>query len=75
VREVLGGLFRSGRGRTIAWNVLVAFLPSALIGLLLHDVITGELFDPLPVGLGLIAGGVLIFLVEGRQCSRRPRTA
>ena len=63
---MLGSFATRRESRTVPWNLLLAFLPSAALGVLLHDAITAELFLPIPVGLGLVAGALLIFLVEGR---------
>ncbi len=45
-------------------NVLVAFLPSAFVGLLFHKKIKEFLFGPLPVVGALIVGGLAIILFE-----------
>src|SRR6185436_11751511 len=45
-------------------NVVVAFLPSAVIGLALIDYIEAMLASPLIVAVALIAGGVAILVVE-----------
>lgn len=47
-------------------NVLVAFMPAAVIGFLAHDVIQAYLFNPLVVAFMLIFGGVLILWAERR---------
>lgn len=45
-------------------NLLIAFLPAAIMGLLLHRTITTYLFNPLTVAWALIVGGVLILVIE-----------
>ena len=45
-------------------NLLIAFLPAAVTGLLLHDKITTYLFNPLTVAGALIVGGMLILIIE-----------
>jgi undecaprenyl-diphosphatase len=45
-------------------NLMVAFLPAAVVGFLTHDWIKGELFNPGVVAVALIAGGVVILLIE-----------
>ena len=48
-------------------NLFVAFLPLAILGLLLEDPIEAVLFAPIPVAIALIVGGVLILWAEKRQ--------
>ena len=45
-------------------NILLAFLPSAVLGLLLKDYIDIMLGSPMIVGWALIAGGVAILAIE-----------
>jgi undecaprenyl-diphosphatase len=45
-------------------NLIVAFIPAALLGLLAGDFIKGYLFKPVPVALAFIVGGVIILLVD-----------
>jgi undecaprenyl-diphosphatase len=62
---VLVGLFER---KAISWrfvrNVLVAFLPAAVIGFLLIKQIEGLLGDPLVVPVTMILGGIAILVVE-----------
>ena len=48
-------------------NLFVAFLPLAILGLLLEDPIETLLFKPIPVAIALVVGGVLILWAEKRQ--------
>src|SRR5262245_15780742 len=50
--------------RRFAINLMVAFLPAAIVGLLAHDWIKEHLFTPITVAWALIVGGVGILLVE-----------
>ncbi len=59
------GLGRGGKGRKMAFNLALGFLPSAIVGLLLHDLIERELFSPVWVAWGLVIGGIGILVVEG----------
>lgn len=52
------------QGVRFARNILVAFLPSAVLGLLLKDYIDVLLGSPEVVGWALIAGGVAILAIE-----------
>src|SRR6185503_12343723 len=45
-------------------NILIAFLPSAILGLLLIDQIEKLLGDPLVVPVTLILGGIAILVIE-----------
>jgi undecaprenyl-diphosphatase len=45
-------------------NLLVAFLPAALVGFLTHEWIKERLFKPAVVAVALVVGGVLILLIE-----------
>ena len=47
-------------------NLLVAFIPAAVLGLLFSKYIKGYLFHAVPVALAFIVGGVVILLVENR---------
>ncbi|HEX6860282.1 MAG TPA: undecaprenyl-diphosphate phosphatase [Caulobacteraceae bacterium] len=50
--------------RRFAISVLLAFLPSAVVGLLLHDFIKGVLFNPTIVCVTLILGGFALLALE-----------
>ncbi|MEO6058300.1 MAG: undecaprenyl-diphosphate phosphatase [Gemmatimonadales bacterium] len=45
-------------------NLAIAFLPAAIVGLLAHDWIKARLFTPVVVASALVAGGLLILLIE-----------
>jgi undecaprenyl-diphosphatase len=57
--------------RSFWLKIFFAFLPAAVIGFLLHDWITDNLFNPTVVGVMLIVGGVIFLVVESRPL--RPR--
>ncbi|MDL1865893.1 undecaprenyl-diphosphate phosphatase [Betaproteobacteria bacterium PRO4] len=50
-----------------ALNLLIAFLPAAVLGLLFIKTIKHYLFHPMPVAIALITGGVLILWAERRE--------
>jgi undecaprenyl-diphosphatase len=50
--------------RRFVIGVLVAFLPAALIGALLHNIIKTVLFNPVLVCCALIAGGLVLLVVD-----------
>ncbi|MGH3994817.1 MAG: undecaprenyl-diphosphate phosphatase, partial [Pseudonocardiaceae bacterium] len=45
-------------------NLIVAFLPAAVVGFLAHDWIKERLFNPPVVAVALVVGGVVILLIE-----------
>ena len=45
-------------------KIFLAFLPSAIIGILVHSYIKYYLFNPTTVAIALIAGGIAIILIE-----------
>jgi len=53
-------------------NVLAAFVPAAVVGLLLHRQVEALLGSPIVVAAALVVGGIAIILVESRA---RQRTA
>ena len=60
----MGVLRREARGLRFLRNLLVAFLPSAVLGYLLEDYIDAMLGTPEIVGWALIAGGIAILAIE-----------
>jgi undecaprenyl-diphosphatase len=63
VGRLLAGLSTRHEQR-FALNLFIAFLPAAVVGLLLHEAITTYLFNPITVSGALIVGGFLILLIE-----------
>lgn len=64
LQVLLGMLGLSPYGRLLARNLIVAFLPAAILGLLFNDWIEATLFGPLPIAIALILGSLLMFGVE-----------
>ncbi|MDB5428521.1 MAG: undecaprenyl-diphosphatase [Phenylobacterium sp.] len=53
------------RARRFALSVIVAFLPAAVLGILLHDLIKQVLFEsPRVICISLILGGVVLLLID-----------
>jgi undecaprenyl-diphosphatase len=69
---VLSGLGSSPDARRFASNLVVAFIPAAVLGLLFGNSIKSYLFSPVPVALALIVGGIIILWVERPARSARP---
>jgi undecaprenyl-diphosphatase len=59
--------------RRFLGNLLIAFLPAAVVGFLAHDWIKARLFHPAVVACALIIGGILILVIEGWQPASRVR--
>jgi undecaprenyl-diphosphatase len=81
--HALASARRDEPSRRFLLNLIIAFLPAALVGFLAHDWIKERLFTPLVVALALIVGGLLILLIEWLAPAERvpevlgvrPRTA
>jgi undecaprenyl-diphosphatase len=65
--SVIAGLPTSAVAQRFAINVLLAFLPAAVLGLLLSRIIKRHLFAPVPVALAFVVGALIILWVERRQ--------
>jgi undecaprenyl-diphosphatase len=64
---MLNGLLgRDPAGRRLLRNVLVAFVPAAVVGLLAHDFIEEKLFSVPAVIVALVAGALLMWWAERR---------
>ena len=59
-----GLLGKSSKGLKLLRNLALAFIPAAVVGLTLEDIIDRHLFGNGPVILALFAGGILIFIFE-----------
>lgn len=69
--QAVSGLVRDRDQQRFALNLLVAFLPAAILGLAFGKHIKAHLFQPVPVAMALVVGGILILWLERRY--RRPR--
>ena len=64
--EVIRGVGSNPAANRFVINLLIAFLPAAIMGLLFIKTIKYYLFHPVPVALALIIGGFLILWAERR---------
>ncbi|MFA6311514.1 MAG: undecaprenyl-diphosphate phosphatase [Sterolibacterium sp.] len=67
IARVVLGLRSDREAQRFAANLTVAFMPLALLGLLFHKTIKALLFQPIPVALAFIIGGLFILWAERRQ--------
>ena len=67
IASVVAGLGSEARSRKFVINLIIAFLPAALLGLLFSAKIKEKLFAPVPVALAFIIGGLIILWVERRH--------
>jgi undecaprenyl-diphosphatase len=67
IASVLNGLFSDPKARKFALNVIVAFLPAAILGVIFIKKIKALLFAPIPVATAFIVGGLIILWVERKQ--------
>ena len=62
-------------GRSDALNLFgalaLAFFPTAVAGLLFRKIIRERLFGPIPVAMALVAGGVVMIVVERIRAARK----
>ena len=69
---LLGRALSETPARNLLLNILAAFVPAAVLGLLFGKLIKSYLFNPVTVALALIFGGIVILWIEGRV--RKART-
>jgi len=67
IATVVSGLGTRAHSRRFVVNLVVAFLPAALLGFLFSAAIQEKLFSPVPVALAFILGGFVILWVERRH--------
>jgi undecaprenyl-diphosphatase len=63
---VIARLPSDPKARSFALNLIIAFVPAALLGALTANAIKQRLFAPVPVALAFIVGAAVIFWVEAR---------
>jgi undecaprenyl-diphosphatase len=68
---VVSTLPRDAKSQRFTLNVVLAFLPAAVLGVIFINTIKKYLFAPVPVAMAFIIGGFVILLIESRKL--RPR--
>ncbi len=66
IASVLSGMFGDSRAQRFIINLIIGFLPAAILGFLFNKAIKAKLFAPVPVALAFIVGGFVILWVEKR---------
>ena len=67
ILATIAGIARERRAQRFAANVIIAFIPAAVLGVLFASYIKAWLFKPVPVAIAFIVGGLVILWVESRQ--------
>jgi undecaprenyl-diphosphatase len=67
IASVLSGLASDARQQKFVLNLVVAFLPAAVLGFLFNKAIKAKLFAPVPVALAFIVGALVILWAERRH--------
>lgn len=68
VQQMLAGIMgRDAHGLRLIWNLVIAFLPAVVAGLLLGDAIKSRLFGLWPVTAAWFAGGFLLLYLDRKR--------
>ena len=67
ILHIIAGLTSDPAAQRFALNLLVAFLPAAVLGLLFSKAIKAHLFQAVPVATAFIVGGFIILWAERRE--------
>ncbi|MBH3429835.1 undecaprenyl-diphosphate phosphatase [Pseudomonas alkylphenolica] len=65
--DVVVGLPKQREAQRFTTNLLIAFIPAVVLGVLFADVIHEYLFNPITVAVALVVGGVIMLWAERRQ--------
>jgi undecaprenyl-diphosphatase len=64
LRDLVRRFYVADAERRLGGNLILAFLPAALVGVVLHHWIKAHLFTPVTVAAAFIVGGIVILLIE-----------
>ncbi|BAQ81103.1 MULTISPECIES: undecaprenyl-diphosphate phosphatase [Pseudomonas] len=67
ILEVVIGLPNQPKAQRFTVNLLIAFLPAVVLGVIFADLIHAYLFNPITVATALVIGGVIMLWAERRQ--------
>jgi undecaprenyl-diphosphatase len=61
---MIASMSRERTSRRLLLDLIIAFLPAAIVGFLAHDWIKSHLFSSTIVAVALVVGGILILIIE-----------
>jgi len=67
ILEVVTGLPSQRRAQRFTINLLIAFLPAVVLGVIFADMIHEFLFNPITVAVALVVGGIIMLWAEKRE--------
>ena len=67
IGATLAGIATERRAQRFALNVLIAFAPAVVLGLVFGGFIKSHLFHPVPVAIAFVVGAFIILWVEARH--------
>lgn len=75
--SVLMNLFKPGKEQRLAVNTVIAFLPAAVIGVMVSSYIKARFFNAFSVAVALVVGGIIILWIENYHAKKQivPRVA
>ncbi|WAT31770.1 undecaprenyl-diphosphate phosphatase [Pseudomonas sp. GXZC] len=65
--EVVSGLPTQRKAQRFTVNLLIAFLPAVVLGVIFADLIHHYLFNPITVATALVIGGIIMLWAERRE--------
>ena len=74
IMTTVGGITHDKTAQRFTLNIMIAFMPLAVLGLIFKKMIEAHLFNPVAVAIALIVGGLVIFWAEKRQHTVRIQT-
>ncbi|MCU1769217.1 undecaprenyl-diphosphate phosphatase [Pseudomonas protegens] len=67
ILDVVMGLPTQPKAQRFTINLLIAFLPAVVLGVIFADLIHAYLFNPITVATALVVGGLIMLWAERRQ--------
>ncbi|BCX67120.1 undecaprenyl-diphosphate phosphatase [Pseudomonas izuensis] len=67
ILEIVSGLPTQRNAQRFTLNLLIAFMPAVVLGVLFADKIHEYLFNPITVAMALVVGGVIMLWAERRE--------